>query len=359
MAATMTSRDRVLTALAHQRPDRPPLNYYGTPETDSKLMAHLGLETREELLCHFGADMRYVAAHYTGPPEFSGGTGYATGGTDMWGVQWRVVQNDFCAYNEVASHPLADATTLREIEDYPWPNPDWLTPVHLRAEIEQLNDPEPRAIVLPVGSFFETAWYVRGLERFLMDMVECPAIAECLLMNVTGFCKEVAMRALEAADGRIDIAWSASDVGMQTGMLLAPELWRRQVKPWHDELIAPFKEMGLLTRYHSDGAISEIIEDLIDMGLDLVDPIQPKAAGMDAESLAQRFGGRIAFYGGTDTQELLPRGTPQDVEDAVLRNIALLGQNGGYVVAASNAIQADVPVENVLTLFRTAREYRY
>jgi uroporphyrinogen decarboxylase len=117
--------------------------------------------------------------------------------------------------------------------------------------------------------------------------------------------------------------------------------------------------MGMKTRYHTDGSVAPIIEDLIEMGLDLLDPSQPRTAGMEAEELYGRFGGRLSFYGGLDTQHLLPHGTAGQVEAEVLRLIDVLGGSGGYVVAASNAVQPDVPVENVLALYETAREYRY
>jgi uroporphyrinogen decarboxylase len=347
-----------MTALGHQKPDRPPLNYFGTPETTKKLLEHLSLGTHEDLLCYFGADMRYVSPEYVGPSEFSGACGYSSGGTDMWGVPWRTASNDYCTYTEVASHPLAHATTLEQLREYPWPSPDWLSVAHLKEEIRSINRSQQRAIVLPTGMFFETAWFLRGFEQLMLDFMEQPDIAEFILMKVTRLQKEVTMRAVEASDGQIDIVWSNSDVGMQDGMMFSPELWRKHIKPWHRELIEPFREMGLRTRYHTDGGVTPIIDDLIEMGLDLLDPIQPKAKGMDAENLMACFGGRISFYGGVDTQELLPFGTADQVESEVLRLIDVLGSNGGYVVAASNAVQPDVPIENVLALYRTAREYR-
>ena len=355
----MSSHDRVMLALSYRRPDRPPLNYFGTQETTETLLRHLHLETYEDLLCHLGADMRYVSARYVGPEQFSGALGFACGGKDMWGIVWKPVSNAFCAYNEVAYHPLAEARTLADLEAYAWPNPDWLSVSHVKEEIESLNRAQRRAIVFPAGIFFETAWYLRGFQLFLLDMVERPEMAQFILEKLTRFWREITTRAVEASDGQIDIIWSVSDVGMQTGMIVSPELWRTQVKPWHRQFIEPFKRMGLKTRYHTDGSVAPIIEDLIEMGLDLLDPIQPKAAEMDAENLNARFGGRIAFYGGVDTQELLLYGTPRQVEREVLRLIRVLGRNGGYVVAASNAVQPDVPIENILTLYRTAREYRY
>ena len=193
----------------------------------------------------------------------------------------------------------------------------------------------------------------------MMDMIDQPDMAEFLLGKVTRFFKETALRAVEASAGLIDIVWSCGDVGMQTGMMLSPSIWREQIKPWHRELIQPFTAMGLKTRYHTDGSVVPIIEDLIEMGLDLLDPIQPNTAGMDAENLRALFGGRISFYGGVDTQRLLPFGTPKEVEAEVLRLIRILGDSGGYVAAASNAVQPDVPVENILALYCTARDYRY
>jgi uroporphyrinogen decarboxylase len=352
MKTTMTSRDRVIAALTHQKPDRPPLNYYGTPETDMMLLDHLHLKSREDLLCHLGADLRYVSPKYVGPDRFVGQTGYFTPGLDIWGVRWKPINAGVCTYSEIAHHPLADAETLDDIKAHPWPNVDWCDVSHVKEQIKRLNDPHPRAIVFTMGGngTFETPWSIRGLERFMMDLIECPEIADFMMMKVTTFLAEVTERALEAADGMIDIVWSSSDVGMQTGMMISPDVWRQLVKPWQQQLIEPYKQMGLFTRYHSDGSIVPIIEDLID-------PIQPKAADMNAVNLARRFGGRLAFYGGLDTQELLPMGTPDQVERQMLELINVLGRNGGYIAAASNAIQADVPVENILSLFRTAREY--
>jgi len=355
----MTSHDRVMTALSHQRPDRPPLNYFGTPETTQKLLNHLGLESSEDLLCYFGADMRYVAARYVGPDTFSGTFGYDTGGVDMWGVGWKAASNDWCTYYESVDHPLAQATTVKEIEEYSWPSIDWLSLAHLKDDIQRFNQGEPKAIIFCMGMFIEIAWAMRGFEQFLMDLIDQPEIADAILGRVTALCKEISMRALEEAQGKIDIIWSGGDVGMQTGMMFSAKLWRERIKPFHKELIEPFKRMGLKTRYHTDGSITPIIEDLIEMGLDLLDPIQPNTKGMDAEDLKALFGGRISFYGGIDTQKLLPYGSAREVEDEVLRLIRVLGSNGGYFVAASNSVQPDVPIENILALYRTAREFRY
>ncbi len=354
----MTSRERVMTTLCHRRPDRPPLNYHGTPETTQKLLDHLGLESAEDLLCYFGADMRYVAPRYVGPDAYSGAFGFATGGVDMWGIGWRPASNGWCTYYEPVEHPLSQAKTVKQIEDYDWPRIDWLSIAHLKEDIRRFNQEDPKAIIFSIGPFVEIAWAMRGFEQFLMDLAGQPALAEAVLGRVTALLKDITTRAVQEADGAIDIIWSAGDVGMQTGMIFSPELWRERIQPFHRQLIEPFKRMGLRTRYHTDGAVIPIIEDLIEMGLDLLDPIQPRTKGMEAENLQELFGGRISFYGGVDTQGLLPFGSAREVENEVLRLIRVLGSNGGYVVAASNSVQPDVPIENVLALYRTAREYR-
>ena len=325
---TMTSRERVLAAIEYRTPDRPPLNYYGTSETTAKLLAHLKLETHEDLLCALGADMRYVVPRMSAHRHLPAHRAMQPEGTDMWGIEWEPMANDTCTYFEVTRHPLAEARTVRDIEEYRLAG----SGLDVGRGIRRISGAESRRTAchrIAHGQFLRAMpGILRGLEQFLMDLVEAPPLATAILKKVTGFFRTVNRRSLEAADGGIDIVWSASDVGMQTGMLISPDIWRETVRPWHREFVTPYKAMGLKSRYHTDGAVTPIIEDLIEMGVDLLDPIQPKATGMTAENLAALFGGRIAFYGGVDTQELLPFGTPEAVEADVLRLIRVLGTFG-------------------------------
>ena len=195
----MTSYERVMAALDHRKPDRPPLNLFGPPETWDKLKKHLRLEDDEAVHCALGADMRYVGPRYVGPATFTGQSGYHGGGTDMWGVAWEPAENRFATYNEIAFHPLATAMTLKAIEEYAWPDPGWLSVSHLKDEIARFDATERRAIVYAAGGSFETAWFLRGIERFLMDLVECPDLAELILRKVSQLTEEVARRAVDAA----------------------------------------------------------------------------------------------------------------------------------------------------------------
>jgi len=195
---------------------------------------------------------------------------------------------------------------------------------------------------------------MRGMSRFLMDLVECPDIAEAISRHATDFYRERALRAIEQAKGKIDMIGSGGDIGTQRGMMLSPDLWRRHVKPYSTELIRTFKDMGLMTFYHSCGSIVPVIDDLIEMGLDVLDPVQPLAKGMDADSVVRRFGDRLTFHGGIDEQNLLPRGSAGDVRKEVRRVMQTLGANGGYIVCPAHALQPDTPPENIMAIYETA-----
>jgi len=192
-----------------------------------------------------------------------------------------------------------------------------------------------------------------------MDLTIQPEIANMIMKKVSDFFSELANRAIEATNGSIDIILSASDIGTNEGMMISPELWKKYVKPWTSRVIEPFSKLGYKTWYHSDGDFTEILEDFIEMGLDIIDPIQPKAKNNDPKNLKARFGGKIVFSGGIDQQELLPFRTPEIVRKEVTRTIDILGDNGGYIVSSSNALQPDVPLENILSLFKTVQEYKY
>lgn len=350
----MEPYERVTSAIAHRRPDRLPIDYDATPEFHAKLKKHLGIDEDELLLRKLGVDIRRVSPRWSGPDDMMGAPGATAAGKDFLGVEWKPVANEFATYNEIAFHPLAHATTVKEIEEYQWPDVDWFDYSHIKEDIEKFNRLERYAIMYFAGGAFESPWYMRGMERFLMDLVECPDIAEAISRRVTDFYMKRAMRVIEASDGMIDIVSSGGDIGTQRGMMLAPDLWRRHIKPYSTELIRTFKDMGFATYYHSCGGIIPVIEDLIEMGLDILDPIQPKAAGMDAENLKSRFGERLVLHGGIDEQELLPYATCDEVSREVERLMGILGDDGGYIVCPAHAIQPDTPVENIVALYETA-----
>ena len=350
----MSGYERVLKAVRHERSDRLPIDYSATPEAHAQLKKHLGIEDDEALRKRLGCDIRLVGGRFVGPDDMVGAAGGDAQGKDFLGVVWKPLKNEFATYYEMAFHPLANVTTVKEVEAYPWPSVDWFDYSTLSDDIDRLNHDDRNCICFFVGGSFETPWYMRGMSRFLMDLVECPDIAEAISARATEFYKQRALRAIEAAKGKIDMVYSGGDIGTQRGMMLAPDLWRTRIKPYSSQLIRTFKDMGIMTMYHSCGSIVPVIDDLIEMGLDILDPIQPLAEGMDPVSLKKRFGDRLVFHGGIDEQHLLPHGTAEDVRAEVLRLMAELGGDGAYIVCPAHAIQPDTPPENVMAIYDAA-----
>ena len=357
----MTPHERVMIALDHKNPDRPPIDCIISLEMEEKLREHLNIKDKEGLLNYLGIDFRWImpSDYYIGPSELTPKEHLQALGKDIFGVMWKQASNKFTQYNELALSPLANAKTLKELKEYPWPSPDWYDFSSLKEDIKRLNEKDKYAILFVGGAWFETMWYLRGLDRLMLDLIDQPEIVEFLSFKVIEFYKERSMRAIEASDEQIDIVTSAGDFGSQIGMLISPEVWQKQLRQWCVELITPFKKIGLKTFYHSCGSIIPVIDDLIKMGLDILNPVQPKAVGMDAMNLKRKFGKRISFHGGIDVQELLPLGTPDKIEKEVTEVINILGKDGGYIVASAQNIQTDTPIENVIAMYRTAREYKY
>jgi len=350
----MTAYERVMKALRHERADRLPIDYAATPEFHAGLKRHLAIEDDEDLRRRLGCDLRLVSGRFVGPSHIVPGAGVGAPGRDFLGVVWKPVRNAFATYNEIAFHPLAHVTTVKEVLEHPWPSVDWFDYTSLADEIDRINRNQRYCIEFFVGGAFETPWYMRGLPRFLMDLVECPDIAEAISSRAAEFYKERALRAIEQAKGKIDLVYSGGDIGTQRGMMLSPDLWRRHIKPYSTELIRTFKDAGIATMYHSCGSIVPVIEDLVEMGLDILDPVQPRAKGMDPVGLKARFGDRLVFHGGIDEQHLLPHGSAEDVEREVVRLTEALGSDGGYIVCPAHAIQPDTAFANVIALYDTA-----
>ncbi len=355
----MDAYTRIVTVLKHETPDRPPTDYNATPEVHEQLLQYFGFESVHEIEDHFNIDMRWVYPKYTGPADFSGAAGVAVEGKDFLGIVWKPVKNKFGTYNEIAVSPLAGAESVQEIEEYPWPTADWFDFSHLKEEIKRINDKERHFICFFAGGAFETPWYMRGMENFLSDLLLQPEIAETISRKAQEFYKARALKALEQSDGQIDMIGSGGDIGTQRGMMVSPGIWREHVKPYSEKLIRSFKDMGYYTFYHSCGSIVPVIKDLVEIGLDVLDPVQISADGMDPEFLKTNFGGSLSFHGGIDEQTMLPVLNSGQLEKEIVKLIAILGRNGGYIPCAAHAIQPDTPIENIITMYETISHYRY
>lgn len=354
----MTSRERVLKAFKREKQDRPPSSLRCTAEVWEALKSHFGVDTITDVLDKLDVDMRWVSMPFIGPKERSAVTLFEEG-TDFWGNVMKAVKNEYNTYYEFARHPLANAKSADEVYSYDWPSLDWWDYEKINDQIRDNKKTGDRAILFFAGGAFETPWYMRGMEQFFADFYENPEIVTAICENVREYYYQRALRVLDASDGQIDIIGSGGDIGGQEGLMLSPGLWREYIKPHTAGLITPFREMGLGTFYHSCGAVSQVIDDLVDIGLDVLDPIQVGAKGMEPESLFERFGERISFHGAIDEVELLPNKTPGQIYDETTRIISILGGNNGFIVSASHQVQGDTSVKNLLAMFDAIRDFRY
>jgi uroporphyrinogen decarboxylase len=354
----MTSKERVLASARRTQIDRPATGLRCTPEAWEKLRGLLNVKTNHDVLDLLDIDLRWVGVPFIGPKEKSA-IPLMSEGTDFWGCHTRKVVTDYNTYFEFDYHPLAEAKTVGDILAHDWPSLDWWDYSSIIKNIEQENRKEPRAIMYFAGGAFETPWYIRGMEKFMTDLYENPEIVEAICAKVEEFYRLRALRVLESAKGRIDIIGSGGDIGTQRGMMIHPNIWRERIKPFTGRLISTFKNMGLATFYHSCGSLVPVIDDLIECGLDILDPIQVTAEGMTPEQIFPKFGKRLSFHGAIDEVNLLPHASAEEVRKETTRIINILGKNNGFIVAPSHMVQGDTPPENVVAIYEAVKSYSH
>jgi uroporphyrinogen decarboxylase len=361
----MKPRDRIQTALDHRVPDRCPMQVSFTPEFASRLKGELGLSDCDlhnphgggntyRLERELGADMLLTsigwANSYYQDEYGRAGMSYV----DEWGVGWRSVayETPFGTghYTEIVGHPLADESRF---DAYRPPDPDRPELYVDAARAIREFGADYWMVGVTVTTIFETAWALRGLERTLTDFVDNPELAERLLDIPHRFHLAVAKRLTAMG---IDMLWVGDDVGGQTGMLISPATWRRFLRPRLAAFIEAVKNVNprLKVAYHSDGHIMPIVPDLIEIGVDVLNPVQPGA--MDPGEIKRRFGSRLSFWGTIDEQHTLPFATAEAVAREVRERIATVGRGGGLIVGPTHHVQLDTPMANFQAMVRTIRE---
>ncbi|MBN1912754.1 MAG: hypothetical protein JW818_23735 [Pirellulales bacterium] len=359
----MTHRERVLTALNHETPDRCPMQISFTPEFARRLRAEMGLDGEEDHNPHGGGNT-YRLERALDQDLLLTSVGWANcyyqqdgSYTDEWGVGWRAAEykTPFGVghYTEVDSHPLADDAAL---DDYCPPDPHR---PELYAEARQLvadYKDEYYLVGVTVTTIFETAWALRGLSQLMTDFVLNPDLAERVLEIPFQYHLRAAKRLTEIG---VDMIWTGDDVGSQGGMMISPDHWRRFLKPRMARLIAEVKEINPAVKvaYHCDGDLRAIIPELIEIGLDVLNPVQP--ACMDPAELKRLYGRELCFWGSIDQQHTLPFGTPDDVRREVRTRIDTLGRDGGLILGPTHHVQLDTPIDNFRAMVDTIRETRY
>lgn len=387
--SSITPRERVKTALRHEQPDRVPVDFLATPEIWRRLVAYLGLNRADAVASgHFdplweavlhclAVDCRVLSYdQFCAPPasvfkpgarvEWWDALSRSTPNRmwrqitpagdiyDIWGHHIRVVEMPTGAYEEFAGWPLGDAQSVEDLRRFPWPEPDWWDFDALPAVIAQMDARQEHHIRFRVGSVFEVAWQLRGMQTFLMDLAVSPEIPRYIMDRLTEVYVENTRRVLALAGDRIDMIYFYDDVATQDALMISSGMWEQFVKPQHARIIEVARQYDRPVMYHCDGAIYHLIPQLIDMGVTLLNPIQADARGMDPQKLKAEFGSRLSFHGGIDIIKTLPRGTVEDVHNEVRERVRVLGKGGGYILASSHHIQSDTPIENVLAMYDVA-----
>ncbi len=359
----MKPRERVLTALSHEKPDRCPLQVSFTPEFARRLEEDLLLKGLREHNPHGGGNL-YEIERALGEDMLLTSVGWANSYyqeqgeyTDEWGIGWKSIgyATPFGEgrYTEICSHPLAED---RALETYRAPDPHRPELYRDAERVMAAFGQEYWIVGVTVTTIFETAWALRGYSRLLMDLVQNPELAERILDIPFGYHLAAARRL--AALG-VDMIWTGDDVGAQRAMLISPDMWRRFFKPRLARLYGELKELNprLKIAYHSDGFIEPIIPDLIEIGLDVLNPVQP--ASMNPAALKKKYGRRLCFWGSLDEQHTLPFGTPDEVRREVLDRLGSLGAEGGLIIGPTHHVQLDTPLANFWAMIDTVRGTPY
>jgi len=382
---TMKSRERVLAALNHEIPDRVPIDFGGFQtgihkSAYEKLLEHLGIEDEvvildpvqqlalpcDDVLRRFRVDTRYICAH--GPDSFKGGIEQNVRDGRLWhdlrdefGIVWSM-PDDHGMYMDISYHPLAHAS-IKDIETYPFPHgndPTRFTGVRERAQ--KLRKETPFAISTGIGGVvYEYCWYMRGLEQWFIDLITQPSFCEALLDRTLAFWMDYYTGFMEEIGDLVDVVMIGDDLAGQSGPLFSPKIYRAIVKPRQKKLVSYIRSLtDAKIWYHSCGSIYEYIPDLIDNGVDIINPVQIGLVNMEPGKLKKEFGSRLVFWGGgIDAQHVLPFASPGDVKKHVQAHIGQFKPGGGYVFNNVHNIQRGVPPENIVALFDAAYEFGF
>ncbi len=378
-----TPRERLITALNHREPDRVPIDLGGNQTgihriAYEKLLDYLGLREEieimdlvqqlakpsEAVLERLHVDTRYVAA--AGAKSFNAEVvKHERDGrvwndfTDEFGVTWSMPE-DFPYYFDISYHPLA-GMSLREIEEYPFPKGDDPTRFEgLRDRALKIRRETPYPVISGIsGVVYEICWYMRGLEDLFMDMLDQPEILEAIIDRTLKYWLDWFRLFLDEVGDVVDVIMIGDDLAAQNGPLFPPRIYRSIVKPRQKQLVQYIRSRtDAKIWYHTCGSAIEYIPDLIDNGIDILNPVQISAKDMDPADLKSRFGDRLSFWGGgIDAQRILPHASPAQIREEVRRNLEAFKPGGGYVFNNVHNIQADIPPENIVALFDAAYEF--
>ena len=354
---TMTSKERVLTVFASQEPDRVPINYLANVGIDQRLKRHFGLapDDSEGLRQVLGVDFRGAAAVYCGPklhediPE----RGIKV---DDWGIHRRWVKHETGGYWDYCDFPLRDATE-EKVTEWPMPSPDDFDYSGISDYCEKNNEYAIYVGGAGQADVINKGGMLRGTEQALTDLITEDPAGLLLTKRRTDIQLEILRRTLEAAKGDIDFLWMGEDLGTQIAPLISLELYRKQIRPIHQKFVDLANSFDIPVMIHSCGASSWAYEDFIEMGIGMVDTLQPEAKNMAPEYLKKTFGGRLAFHGCISTAGPVATGTVEQTATYCKHTLDIMMPGGGYCFSPTHQLQDNSPTENVVAMYETAKEY--
>jgi len=373
MSSKITSRKRVIKAINHKEPDEVPIDLGATANSSivkegyHKLCEHLDLpagdpkflnrmmrsvEINDRILDYFSVDVRGVFPETTAEIEWLENDVYR----DNWGLEWEKKKY----YYELRKSPLAGDISRAEIENYDWPDPADIEIEDLNEKIDNLREEYDSALIMSLPScFIHTSQYLRGFEEWYLDCAADPGRLSYLFDRILEINMEISRKILQQAGDRVDIIKFADDLGSQRSLQISPEFFRSYIKPrfkrYVDQIYQFVDDPKVFI--HSCGSIEAILTDFIEIGINIINPVQITAADMDPEKLKNKYGDQLSFWGAVDTQNVLRNATPDGVRKEVERVVKILGEGGGFVLGAVHNIQPDVAPENIEAMFLHAKEY--
>jgi uroporphyrinogen decarboxylase len=338
----MSPKERWIAVLTRKATDRIPMDYWGTTEATEKLMKHLRCPTQRALFERLHIDRPIsVSPRYVGPrfdPD-----------SDEFGCRFRDIRYGTGSYRECISHPLARFQSLEELEaGYAWPEPDWYDHSGIPAQLDGWEE-------YPVHGGGSEPFLIykslRGDEQAFIDLIDNPEIVTFCLDKLFGLAYENTRRIYEAIPGKVTYTYVAEDMGAQDDLLFSPVQIRQFFLPRMKRMIDLAHQAGAFVFHHNDGGVRRILPDMINAGIDILNPIQWRCRGMEREGLKKDFGDKLVFHGGMDNQRTLPFGSVADVRKEVEDNVRILGRDGGYILAPCHNVQAVSPVENIVAMY--------
>lgn len=360
----MNSKERVQIALNHQEPDRVPMTMSAGTFVVQRLKAHFGVETDRELLKALnvdvydmrGIDYKHggIGAKYIGPDNLGIPADWSGEFFILFGYKEDLMETPFGMTYSMGAPPLA-GLTLAELKAYPWPQPDWFDYSTLRPQLEEWSD---FAIAATGCSVFQHPQLFRGVENMMMEMAMKPEVTAYIMDRVTDFYYGYFERVFEEVGDLIDIFRLADDIGGQQNLLISPQMFSHYLGSRVPKCAELAHRYDIKVLFHTDGNVRRAIPELIDWGVDILDPVQPEVPDMDSAELKQEFGDRLCFSGGVSAQDVLSLRGPDDVRAEVQRALRDFAHGGGYILSPAHpSLQVDTPTENIVAMYEAGLEY--